>query len=426
MIHRKLNPHLVIFVVLLWAFFVTLLRGLRRPNDWAEAHWLISYKLGFVKRGLPGSLMEPFYAAFPGREEIIISLVSFTITIAFSLSLLAIAARILIRTSFSKTAIICTLVFFTSSFMVMSGHLNGYYDAQIILITIVAMWFVMRNRPWLTAITLSIGVFIHETILVIGLPVTLWTAFLVRETTGYNRLRDWTIPLRPFLIPAGLFCALVLFHSYLINTSDLEETLIAFLQNFAFIQHDQEIIVPRALSKSFVAHFQSQSPRFWGRLLNPGLFVTIFPSVLALLVYTHHILKIRGTHRFIWALALILPFIPLTLHLIAWDTERIWTFPIIVGFLGLWAATEATKPAILQTVEAQGAVIVGLIAIPINVFSQIPLMDWRVERFSTLWRIILYAPLALLVYWCMTVFKGEGIKVVDRKHKRNGVRSDLV
>ena len=42
---------------LLWAFGVTLGRGLRRPNDWAEAHWLISYDFGFIKRGLAGSLL---------------------------------------------------------------------------------------------------------------------------------------------------------------------------------------------------------------------------------------------------------------------------------------------------------------------------------------------------------------------------------
>ena len=55
---------------LLWAFGVTLLRGLRRPNDWAEAHWLIGYDFGLIKRGLPATLLRPFTAASPERAEI--------------------------------------------------------------------------------------------------------------------------------------------------------------------------------------------------------------------------------------------------------------------------------------------------------------------------------------------------------------------
>lgn len=38
-----------------WTFAVTTWRALRLPNDFSMAHWLLDYRLGFIKRGLVGS-----------------------------------------------------------------------------------------------------------------------------------------------------------------------------------------------------------------------------------------------------------------------------------------------------------------------------------------------------------------------------------
>mgnify|MGYP001074915577 CR=1 FL=1 len=39
-----------------WAMAVTMARAVRCPNDFAEAHWLVDYRFGFIRRGLAGSL----------------------------------------------------------------------------------------------------------------------------------------------------------------------------------------------------------------------------------------------------------------------------------------------------------------------------------------------------------------------------------
>src|SRR5688500_10058539 len=44
------------FLSIAWSLLVTIARAIRRPNDFAEAHWLLDYQFGFVKRGLIGSL----------------------------------------------------------------------------------------------------------------------------------------------------------------------------------------------------------------------------------------------------------------------------------------------------------------------------------------------------------------------------------
>ena len=48
-------PPILSCVLMLGALVATVLRTIRWPNDWSEAHWLLDYRFGFVKRGLPAA-----------------------------------------------------------------------------------------------------------------------------------------------------------------------------------------------------------------------------------------------------------------------------------------------------------------------------------------------------------------------------------
>jgi hypothetical protein len=387
--------HWLISLGLLWTFGVTLLRGSRQPNDWAEAHWLISYAFGPIKRGLPATLLRPLLVAAPARAETIITIVSSAITVVLCFVLLAMCWTILRRNDYSTNAVLAVAAFVTSPFVVMTGHLNGYFDAQIILLTVAATVLTLRGRSWLAALTLTAGLLIHETIFVIGLPVVVWAALL--RPAG-DRNREYIRRLVPFLLPLAAFIVLFAFQSFAVDAAELESALIAHLQMFPFIEYDQEVIVPRSFAKSFVAHFRSQSPRVWGRLFDPGLMVAVLPTVTVLLLFTRNALRARDTRRGFIAAALFLPFLPLTLHLIAWDTARIWTYPIIVSMLVAWVACLVTEPQRLWAINSRSLDALALLALPLNVFGRIPLMDWRVEQFSALWRAALYLPLPASVY----------------------------
>ena len=91
----------------------------------------------------------------------------------------------------------------------------------------------------------------------------------------------------------------------------------------------------------------------------------------------------------------LLPFLPLALHLIAWNTARIWTYPIVVALLVRWVACLAADLTRLRAADSRLLTILGLLTLPLNVFGRISLMDWRVERFAAGWRALLYAPVAL-------------------------------
>ncbi len=377
---------------LLWAFGVTLLRGLRRPNDWAEAHWLISYAFGPIKRGLPATLLRPFVAAFPGRAEAAITVVSTVLTALLCLALLTVCWTILRRSGFSTNAVVALAVFATSPFVVMTGHLNGYFDAPIILLTVLAVALTWRGRLGWAAVALTVGLLVHETIFIIGYPTVIWAALLGNRRdhlSGGAAARR----LAPLAVPLVAFAVLFVYQSFAVDAAELERTLIAYLETFPFIEYDQEVIVPRSFAKSFVAHFQSQSPRVWGRLFNPWLMLAMLPAVAIWLLFIRHALRAADAPRGLTFAAGLLPFLPLALHLIAWDTARIWTYPIVVALLVGWVACLAAEPARLRAADSRLLTALGLLTLPLNVFGQIPLMDWRVERFTAAWRAVLYVPL---------------------------------
>jgi hypothetical protein len=381
---------------LLWAFGVTLLRGLRRPNDWAEAHWLIGYDFGLIKRGLPATLLRPFTAASPERAEMAITLVATALTALLCLVLIAVCGSILRRAGFSRNAVVAVAVFATSPFVVMTGHLNGYFDAPIVLLTVLAVTLAWRGRAGWAALALTIGLLVHETIFIIGFPTVIWAALLANRrdvATGQAAARR----LAPLLAPLVAFAALFVYQSFAIDAAELESTLITHLETFPFIQYDQEVIVPRAFAKSFVAHFQSQSPRVWGRLFDPGLMLAMLPTVAVWLLFIRQALRAANTPRHLIMAAGLLPFLPLALHLIAWDTARIWSYPIIVALLVGWVACLAAEPARLRAADSRLLTVLGLSTLPLNVFGRVPLMDWRVERFSNWWRAALYAPAAIVL-----------------------------
>ena len=394
MAERRANG--LIALGLLWAFGVTLLRGLRRPNDWAEAHWLIGYDFGLIKRGLPATLLRPFTAASPERAEIAITVVATALTALLCLVLIAVCGSILRRAGFSRNAVVAVAVFATSPFVVMTGHLNGYFDAPIILLTVLAVTLAWRGRAGWAALALTIGLLVHETIFIIGFPTVIWAALLANRrdiATGQAAARR----LAPLIAPLVAFAALFVYQSFAIDAAELESTLITHLETFPFIQYDQEVIVPRAFAKSFVAHFQSQSPRVWGRLFDPGLMLAMLPTVAVWLLFIRQALRAANTPRHLIMAAGLLPFLPLALHLIAWDTARIWSYPIIVALLVGWVACLAAEPARLRAADSRLLTVLGLSTLPLNVFGRVPLMDWRVERFSNWWRAALYAPAAIVL-----------------------------
>jgi hypothetical protein len=131
------------------------------------------------------------------------------------------------------------------------------------------------------------------------------------------------------------------------------------------------------------------------RIFDASFILRVMPTTAVFMTCALRFLwKDTGLVPWRWPLTALLVAIvlgPLLMHAIAWDTSRIWTYPILVAFLvtffvsrmgvGNQASASAQpwfRPALLATL--------GL-----NAFLRIPLVDTDVvERFSFSARLLLY------------------------------------
>jgi hypothetical protein len=79
---------------------------------------------------------------------------------------------------------------------------------------------------------------------------------------------------------------------------------------------------------------------------------------------------------------------PLTMHLSAWDTARIWSLSIATCFLAWWVVTERGDPQPCSPAVR----LLGLAALLSGVVLASPLMDDLSERYTLVERLWLYAP----------------------------------
>jgi hypothetical protein len=385
---RKAAQFLMLALTI-WALFVTLMRGIRLPNDFAETHWLIDYSFGFIKRGLIGSLMSLLSRSgvllLTEANIIVLSFAAFSL---FCLALLALSWRILLKSSWGVDAFLVVVVFATSPFVVMSAHLMGYFDNILILLTLASAWLVLKDRSWLAGGLMALAVLIHESVMLIGLPLLILTIYLKANQIHGRRLS--LKPFLPLLLPILIFFALVLSEAFFVDRGQLQALLTERFSNYEFIQERRNILVPRWLTRSLFTHLKSESPKFLDRLTDTSMLLAMLPSIITILAYVLYKFRVRLLSIETLLIAMV-TFTPLLMHAIAWDTERIWSYSIFAAFVVVWTYCEVVP---LQKVrDPSWLVFVALPALVSNIFVRIPLMDNLVERYTNNTRLVVYAPL---------------------------------
>jgi len=380
-----------------WVFVATILRALRAPNDWAEAHWLIGYQQGFLKRALPGTLLSPFVT--PANGEALIGTVSAAWLCMFYLSIVWMCCRMLRAPGPTTGRRLLVLVFLTSPYVVMSAHLNGYYDNLLVLCTLAAVLLVTRGRLGAASLVMAAGTLVHENIALVGLPSVLLAATLFLAGREGLRIPSKAMLRRlwPFALPLLSLAAVFIHQTFFLDRAGMGERLTTHLTQFAFVEEGRQSGVPEALVTPFLEYLRSEWGSFPNRLLDKTYLLGTLPSLLVMLFQPGAPFRRgRSGALAIWALVAI-ALAPLLLHLIAGDTSRIWTYPLIVCLLGLWTASELDPS---EGVRGAPGAVFGIVCVAVilhNVFIQTPLMDDRVERFTTSARIWLYLPALMLV-----------------------------
>jgi len=389
----------VIRIALYCVALITILRALRYPNDWAEAHWFISYKFGFIKRGLVGTLFLPFVNRNP---QLIIEILSTLLLIIMCVVLLSINMRIIRRNGSDISSLLLALLFLTSPYLVMSAHLNGYFDNILISLTVFASLLLKKNKIFFSSLVVSIGILTHELMFIVGFPNVMFFAMLQHVTqTKPPTIKTFILSFIArykmlIVIPVFLFIYLILNQTLFLDVTILKNQLVSHLSQFSFIECNRNVIVPNAFTHSFYDYLSKQSPKFIQRVTAPTYILHIGLSLLIMMFYTWRTIKDIRYKTIIFISFTLLVFLPLSLHAIAWDTSRIWTYPLIVALLGVWAIIEAI-PLHKKQEESVVFVIFTIMVVVFHIFISTPLMDGEIERFSNEMRFLLYTPPIMLM-----------------------------
>jgi hypothetical protein len=126
MVFSQKHRPIIATVVLIWTFAVTICRAIRLPNDFSEAHWLLDYRFGPMKRGLIGSLcsVSSSLLGFSMTPNLIVCFSALAFG-GMCLSFAYASARMLRRGGGRSPLWVVALIVGSSPFVVMSGHLFG-------------------------------------------------------------------------------------------------------------------------------------------------------------------------------------------------------------------------------------------------------------------------------------------------------------
>jgi hypothetical protein len=267
----------------------------------------------------------------------------------------------------------------------MSAHLIGYFDNLIIVVTVVSLALLFKGRIWAASCLQTVAILVHENTLLVGFPVLCFGWLLV--TNRQRELHERRLSAWPLLLPVGVFGILTL--SQIWSPSDLEASLTAYLSSYPFIANSiGEVRVPHWIMITFHDSYVLHHGHFFERILSQVMLGVMLPSILAILGVVFEASGVRAL-SVESAAVLGVCLAPQGMHLVAYDTSRIWTYSILCSFLLLWVYVELfpTRRPVSQFIR-----LLCLVALALNIMGLTPLMDGLRDHFELTTRLLLYIP----------------------------------
>jgi hypothetical protein len=262
-------------LILFGTLIITMLRTLRLPNDWAEAHWLITYEFGYVKRGLPGALVNAlglYNSTMPTQD--VISLISVLLLLLLGGVLFGLCAWLLHRSGYAITTLLWGILLLSSPFIVTSTDLIGYYDHIFEIGAILTLILVLRHRYYAAGILQFILVLIHESYMLVGYPVIVLA--LIFQMQQNPKLSKFAL-LFALIAPVAVFGGLVIIQSSP-DKIVLYRALVEHLQAYSFIQGGRHTMVPDALVESFWVYLREPMNGFMRYITDTRLITLVLPT----------------------------------------------------------------------------------------------------------------------------------------------------
>jgi len=248
----------------------------------------------------------------------------------------------------------------------------------------------------------------------IGVPLACVTGLLMeaRQAQGAHVVpclvpwvKDAVKKYSPLLLcPGAVFTVLFVSHGWFREADVLQQRIEIWLSQFPGVAENLRYFISTSFTVSFLDYYHSSEGKWALRFLWGDFWLkTGVPVLLWGWCIWHRLASTPGRNVVMVCLALC-AVLPLSLHLIAWDSSRIWVYPLAVTFLAFWMVTELTECSPATGVHR---LLPWLLAVMIvfQMYSRIPLMDYAEEALSTPWRVLLYAPVMGWVIWSVIRFK---------------------
>ncbi len=333
----KLNKTSLILFIAGVLFLMGIYRGIRFPRYWGATHYFLSYDLGFIKRGLIGSIISLSNITFLYSYQFVF-LFSFALFLINCLLLFSLI-RELIKTN-NLLVRYCALIYCSSYAIIMFTYCIGFFDHILLLFTLCLIK--VNNftyRYWLFLILMPIVLCIHEAAFLIFFPViflTFWLGYLDKPST--DRL--------VLIFIAGLISiSIVCFLSA--QTLPAEQIFVLYqqLQNKVdFTVHPGVLtLLGRSGTDNIFYVYQSMSmPGYQFNGLN-SLVITL-PSLCFLIVSVRRHIVIYKKHSLLNCFFVFFACLsPLLLHLWGTDVNRWHTLTITTTFLVLYLLVRYRK-----------------------------------------------------------------------------------
>lgn len=348
MLTQSKSTFYITLFIICWCVTFSLMKGWGEVHEWANVSWLINYDFGFIKRGLWGSIVNYLTPSTLFITPEYMEKAGLPVLFLLITSLLAIAVRTLYLTNMNWVFFVFILTFFTSPFITMLANIRNYLDIPISLFGITALFFAVRRYNIIAMLLLSISVFIHELTIVIFLPLLVLLFTLQHMNKGIKPLCFFSASLT-VIIPLSCL-VIIIINQQLLDIGILRSQLENHLQLMLPMAEHRARLYSEMLTYSFISYLQEESLLFKSRISNPHFLFTIGLFPLVTLLLSWHLLK-HITFKQRLLLMLIIAgccIAPLTLHLIAFDTSRIWTMPILSCFISLWLILEISPKKLLD------------------------------------------------------------------------------
>lgn len=385
------------FILGVWLLISTFIRTFNLPDKFIEAHWLIDYRLGFIKRGLIGSIITIFsHFGIISRGENTIILLSFINTFTLFAIFFLVLWRIFKKTNWDEHSYSILYILMTSPLILTSGDFFGNFDAIIIVISFACVWLIMHEKIILCSLLTIIALLIHENFLVIGFPLMLFTIYTTQNDYDRPKIKM----LYPIFTVIATFLIIFISENIFINRSQLRINLANQFIDSGLITEDGAKTIADWITTSMLRYLRVQSPFFYPRIFNAHTTLMILPSVLAMLLFIHERFEISHRRK-IMLYALCATLTPILLHLIAWDTQRISAYTIVTAFGCVWICAETLPPIKhIDRPSRTSQLVIGS-ALIANCFMRLPLVLGKIDGISMSVRLGLYAPvfITLLLYY---------------------------